>query len=61
MDPKLRRTLTYVALAVIMLWAPAPAVLSLRSGHAARGASTFVAGLSFSILFWTTTRRRTEK
>ncbi|MBK6542956.1 MAG: hypothetical protein IPG10_17070 [Flavobacteriales bacterium] len=61
MDPKLRRTLTYVAIAVIMLCCSASAVLSLRSGHAARGASTFFAGLSFSILFWTTTRRRTEK
>lgn len=61
MDPKLRRTLTYVAIAVIMLCCTASAVLGLRSGHAARAASTFFAGLSFSILFWTTARRRTEK
>ena len=38
---------------VIMCCVTASAILSLRAGHAARAASTFFAGLAFSILFWT--------
>jgi hypothetical protein len=41
-----------VAIAVIMLCCTVSAILGLRAGHTARAASTFFAGLTFSIIFW---------
>jgi len=60
-DPKLRRTLTYIGIAMIMTCCTASAVHGISSGHTARAASTFFAGLSFSVLFWSTTRRKKEE
>lgn len=51
--PQRIRLLIIGAIIVIMSCCTVSAVLGLRTGHTARSASTFFAGLSFSILFWT--------
>jgi hypothetical protein len=51
--PKRLRMLIIALIVVIMCSVTASAILGLRTGHNARAASTFFAGLSFSILFWT--------
>ena len=51
--PDRLRNLIIALIAVIMCCVTASAILSLRTGHNARAASTFFAGLAFSILFWT--------
>jgi hypothetical protein len=50
--PPRLRLLIIGLVVVIMFCCTASAILSLRGGHSARAASTFFAGLSFSILFW---------
>lgn len=51
--PNRLRVLIIVLIVLIMCCCTASAILSLRTDHTARAASTFFAGLSFSILFWT--------
>ena len=46
------RTVILLLIAGIMISCTASALLGLQSGHAARAASTFFAGLTFSIIFW---------
>ncbi|MBL0036446.1 MAG: hypothetical protein IPP26_11970 [Flavobacteriales bacterium] len=53
LTPGRRRILIFVLIAVIMCCCTASAILSLRIGNTARAASTFFAGLTFSIIFWT--------
>jgi hypothetical protein len=52
LTPTRLRTLLVVLIVFIMLSCTASAILGLRGGHTARAASTFFAGLTFSILFW---------
>ncbi|MBP6575411.1 MAG: hypothetical protein KA230_13250 [Flavobacteriales bacterium] len=47
-----KRLLIIIAISVIMFCCTASAILGFRGGQTARAASTFFAGLSFSILFW---------
>ncbi|MEO8587899.1 MAG: hypothetical protein ABI432_00880 [Flavobacteriales bacterium] len=58
MDPKLRRTLVLIGVAVILVCCAASAYLGIKAGHNARAASTFFAGLSFSLLFLFGSRRK---
>ncbi|MBK7381980.1 MAG: hypothetical protein IPI81_01395 [Flavobacteriales bacterium] len=58
MKPATRRTLILIGIAMIMICCTSSAVLGMRSGHTARAASTFFAGLSFSILFWSRLPRK---
>jgi hypothetical protein len=51
--PDRLRIFFIVSIVVIMCCVTASAILGLRTGHTARAASTFFAGLAFSILFWT--------
>ncbi|MBP7515623.1 MAG: hypothetical protein KA791_13805 [Flavobacteriales bacterium] len=50
-NPALSRTLMLLCIAVILACCTASAILAIRSGHNARAASTFFAGLAFSALF----------
>ena len=59
-NPTWRRPLVLALIAAIMICCTASAVFGLRSGHTARAASTFFAGLTFSILFWTQLQRKKE-
>lgn len=52
LTPPRLRILIIALIVVIMVCCMASAVLGLRTGHPARAASTFFAGLAFSILFW---------
>jgi len=51
MDPARRRTLLLICIGVILVCCTTSATLAIRSGHKARAASTFFAGLAFSTLF----------
>ena len=53
LTPPRLRILIIALIAVIMFACTTSAILGLRTGHTARAASTFFAGLAFSILFWT--------
>ncbi|MBK8339465.1 MAG: hypothetical protein IPK99_05395 [Flavobacteriales bacterium] len=53
LTPTRRRLLIIGLIMVIMFCCTASAILSLRIGNNARAASTFFAGLTFSIIFWT--------
>ena len=53
LSPAVRRNLVLLCIAVIMICCTASAILGFKSGHTARAASTFFAGLTFSIIFWT--------
>jgi uncharacterized membrane protein YjjP (DUF1212 family) len=61
LPPKTLRTTLIVLIVLIMISCTASAVLSLRGGHTARAASTFFAGLTFSILFFTRLPKKTEQ
>ena len=50
--PNRLRVVIIVLILVIMCCCTASAILSLRTGHTARAATTFFAGLTFSALFW---------
>ncbi len=52
------RPLLIALIVLIMLASTASAIQGLRAGHTARATSTFFAGLSFSILFWTRLPKR---
>ncbi|MBK9195360.1 MAG: hypothetical protein IPO17_10325 [Flavobacteriales bacterium] len=52
LTPHRRRMLIIALIVVIMACCTASAIFGLRAGHPARAASTFFAGLAFSILFW---------
>ncbi|HOZ41157.1 MAG: hypothetical protein IPO05_11530 [Flavobacteriales bacterium] len=51
--PSRTRIAVILLIISIMICCTASAFLSLRGGHTARAASTFFAGLTFSILFAT--------
>ncbi|MFZ1687680.1 MAG: hypothetical protein WAU70_09675 [Flavobacteriales bacterium] len=53
LTPARLRVLIIALIVLIMFSCTASAILGLRGGHTARAASTFFAGLAFSILFWT--------
>jgi ABC-type uncharacterized transport system permease subunit len=59
--PARLRPLLIVLIILIMISCTASAVLSLRGGHTARAASTFFAGLTFSILFFTRLPKKTDQ
>lgn len=61
LPPKTLRTTLIVLIVLIMISCTASAILSLRGGHAARAASTFFAGLTFSIFFFTRLPKKTEQ
>jgi uncharacterized membrane protein YjjP (DUF1212 family) len=61
LPPRTLRTTLIVLIVLIMISCTASAILSLRGGHTARAASTFFAGLTFSILFFTRLPKRTEQ
>lgn len=61
LPPKTLRTTLIVLIVLIMISCTASAILSLRGGHTARAASTFFAGLTFSILFFTRLPKKTEQ
>ncbi|HQV76817.1 MAG TPA: hypothetical protein PLE78_15090 [Flavobacteriales bacterium] len=52
MNTKRRRIAILLLIAGIMICCTTSAVLGLQSGHTARAASTFFAGLTFSSIFW---------
>jgi len=57
-----RQRLTLIVLILLIIFScTTSAVLSLRTGHTARAASTFFAGLAFSILFITRMPKRNEE
>lgn len=56
--PARLRVLIIALIVVIMFCCTVSAILGLRGGHTARAASTFFAGLAFSILFWTRIPKR---
>ena len=58
LTPARLRTVLIVLIVLIMISCTASAILSLRGGHTARAASTFFAGLAFSILFFTRLRKK---
>lgn len=58
MSTSTRRALIIVLIALILSCCTISALLGLRSGNPARAASTFFAGLAFSILIWTQAKRR---
>lgn len=60
-NPARLRTVLIVLIILIMISCTASAILSLRGGHTARAASTFFAGLTFSILFFTRLPKKTEQ
>lgn len=45
-----RRTASILLIAAILICCGVSAALSIRSGHTARGASTFFAGITFALL-----------
>ncbi len=47
-----RRPVIIALIAVIMVCCTTSAILGLRGGHNAQAASTFFAGLTFSLIFW---------
>ena len=53
LTPNRQRIMIIIAIVMIMFCCTASAILGLRGGHTARAASTFFAGLAFSIMFWT--------
>lgn len=61
LPPKTLRTILILLIVVIMICCTASAVLGLRGGHTARAASTFFAGLTFSIFFFTRLPKKTEQ
>lgn len=58
--PHRSRTLIIILIAVIMVCCTASAILGMRDGHVARPASTFFAGLAFSILIWTRLPKKSD-
>ncbi len=56
--PRRLRIVIIVLIVLIMTSCTASAIFGLKAGHTARAASTFFAGLSFSILFWTRLPKR---
>jgi choline-glycine betaine transporter len=58
--PKRLRMVIIALIVVIMCCVTASAILGLRTGHTARAASTFFAGLAFSILFWTRLTKKVD-
>lgn len=61
LTPARLRTVLIVLIVLIMISCTASAILSLRGGHTARAASTFFAGLAFSILFFTRLPKKSEQ
>jgi len=53
LTPARLRIVIIVLIALIMTSCTASAIFGLKAGHTARAASTFFAGLAFSIIFWT--------
>lgn len=51
LNPARLRILIIVLIILIMTSCTASAIFGLKAGHTARAASTFFAGLAFSILF----------
>lgn len=58
--PARLRIVIIVLIVFIMISCTASAILSLRGGHTSRAASTFFAGLSFSIFFATRLPKKTN-
>lgn len=52
LTPDRLRIVIIVLIVLIMISCTASAIFGLKAGHTARAASTFFAGLAFSILFW---------
>ena len=52
LTPDRLRIVIIVLIVLIMTSCTASAIFGLKAGHTARAASTFFAGLAFSILFW---------
>lgn len=61
LTPHRRRQLIIAGIVVIMFCCTASAILGLRGGHTARAASTFFAGLTFSILFWSRLPKKVDE
>jgi len=61
LNPARLRLVIMVLIILIMVSCTSSAILSLRGGHTARAASTFFAGLTFSILFFTRLPKKTEQ
>jgi fucose permease len=61
LTPDRRRMLAIAAIVVIMFCCTMSAILSLRAGRTAPAASTFFAGLAFSILFWTRLPKKADR
>jgi hypothetical protein len=59
--PARLRSELLVLIVLIMISCTASAILSLRGEHTARAASTFFAGLTFSILLFTRLPKKTEQ
>ena len=53
----LRRKLIVVVIALIMICCTASAWYGIKAGHYPQAASTFFAGLTFSFIFWSLSRR----
>lgn len=47
-----RRPILIFGIVVILVCCTTSAILGLRAGHTARAASTFFAGVAFSVLFY---------
>ncbi|MEO8588608.1 MAG: hypothetical protein ABI432_04505 [Flavobacteriales bacterium] len=58
MNTNRRRNAILLLIVGIMICCTVSAFLGLRSGHTARAASIFFAGLAFSIIFWTRLPRK---
>lgn len=58
LTPGRLRILIIVLIVLIMTSCTASAIFGLKAGHTARAASTFFAGLAFSILFWSRLPRK---
>ncbi len=61
LKPARLRSVLIVLIVLVMICCTASAILSLRGEHTARSASTFFAGLAFSILFITRMPKKNEQ